>query len=73
MEYFLQQKLMEDKKFKKYLEDNSSYIKYLNRNPENYKLFMKEMKEKYKERATDKLNDAINTIDIVSSIIDTLK
>ncbi len=73
MEYFLQQKLMEDKKFKKYLEDNSSYIKYLNRNPENYKLFMKEMKEKYKERATDKLNDMVNTIDIVSSLIDTFK
>ena len=34
---------------------------------------MREMKERYKERTTDKLNDAINTIDIVSSIIDTLK
>ncbi len=72
MEYFLQQKLIEDKKFKKYLDDNSNYIKYLNRNPEYYKIFMKEMKEKYKERATDKLSDAINTIDIVSSILDTL-
>ena len=73
MEYFLQQKLVEDKKFKKYLDDNSYYIKYLNRNPENYKLFMKEMKEKYKERATDKLSDVVNTIDIVSSLIDTFK
>ena len=73
MEYFLQQKLMEDKKFKKYLEDNSSYIKYLNRDPMYYKTFMKEMKEKYKERATDKLNDMVNTIDIVSSLIDTFK
>jgi len=73
MEYFLQAKLLEDKKFKKYLEENSNYIKYLNRNPEYYKTFIKEMKEIYKERATDKLNDAINTIDIVSSILDTLK
>ena len=73
MEYFLQQKLVEDKKFKKYLDDNSYYIKYLNRNPKNYKLFMKEMKEKYKERATDKLSDVVNTIDIVSSLIDTFK
>lgn len=73
MEYFLQNKLNEDKKFKKYLEENSTYIKYLNRNPEYYRDFMKEMKVLYKERTTDKLNDAINTIDIVSSILDTLK
>ena len=31
MEYFLQQKLIEDKKFKRYLDENSNYIKYLNR------------------------------------------
>lgn len=73
MEYFLQNKLNEDKKFKKYLEENSTYIKYLNRNPESYREFIKEMKTLYKERTTDKLNDAINTIDIVSSILDTLK
>jgi len=30
------------------------------------------MKELYKERPSDKLNDAINTIDIVSSILETL-
>ncbi len=73
MEFYLQNKLREDKKFKRYLEENSAFIKYLNRNPEYYKEFMKIMKEKYKERATDKLSDAINTVEIVSSIIDTLK
>ena len=73
MEFFLQQKLNDDKKFKKYLDNNSNYIKYLNRNPENYKPFVKDMKEIYKERATDKINDAINTIDVVSSLLDTLK
>ncbi len=73
MEYYLQQKLIEDKKFRKYFEENTNYVKYLNRNPEYQKQFMKEMKELYKERTTDKLNDAINTIEIVSSILDTLK
>lgn len=72
MEYFLQSKYLEDKKFKKYLDENSSYIKYLNRNPENYKMFIKQMKEFYKERTSDKISDAINTIDIVSSILETL-
>ncbi len=73
MEYFLQQKLKEDKKFKKYFDENSNQVKYFNRNPEYYKTFMKDMKELYKERTTDKLSDALNTIEIVSSIIDTLK
>lgn len=73
MEYFLQNKLQEDKKFKKYLEENSGYIKYLNRNPESYKEFMKEMKKLYKETTSDKLNDALSTIDIISSVLETLK
>ena len=73
MEYYLQNKLQEDKKFKRYLDENTGYIKYLNRNPEYYKDFIKQMKEIYKERPSDKLNDAINTIDIISSIIETLK
>ena len=73
MEYFLQEKYNEDKKFKRYLDENSNYIKYLNRNPETYKNFIKEMKELYKERTSDKINDAINTIDIVSSILGTLQ
>ena len=41
MEYFLQEKYNEDKKFKRYLDENSQYVKYLNRNPENYKNFIK--------------------------------
>ena len=73
MEYYLQNKLQEDKKFKRYLDENSGYIKYLNRNPESYKEFIKEMKVLYKDRPTDKLSDAINTIDIVSSLLETLQ
>ena len=72
MEYFLQEKLKNDKNFKRYLDENSYYIKELNRDPENYKKFIKDMKVLYKERTTDKLNDAINTIDIISSILENL-
>ena len=73
MEYFLQQKLKEDKKFKRYFDENTAYVKYLNRNPMYYKEFMKNMKSLYKENTTDKINDAINTIGIISSVIDTIK
>jgi hypothetical protein len=73
MEYFLQEKLKTDKNFKRYLAENSNNIKYLNRDPNYHKEFMRLMKEHYKERTTDKINNAVNTINIVSSIIDTLK
>lgn len=73
MEYFLQKKYREDKDFKRYLENNSNYLKYLNRDSNYYSEFIKNMKGLYKERTTDKLNNAINTINIVSSIIDTIK
>ena len=73
MEYYLQKKLMEDKNFKRYILENSYHIKYLNRNPEYHKDFTRIMKEQYKERPTDKINNVVNTIDIVSSVIDTLK
>lgn len=72
MEYFLLDKLNSDKNFKKYLYENSNFIKELNRDPSYYKEFMREMKEAYKERTSDKINNAINTIDIISSVIDTL-
>lgn len=72
MEYYLQKKLQDDKKFERYLRENTEYIKYLNRNPETYKKFIKDMKVLYKERTSDKLSDALNTIDIVSSILGTL-
>ena len=72
MEYYLQEKRNKDKYFKKYLDENSNFIKYLNRNPEYEREFIRNMKELYKERTTDKINDAINTIDIVSTLLDTI-
>ena len=72
MEYYLIQKYNEDKNFKRYLDENSNHIKYLNRDPAYYRKFMGIMKNQYKERTTDKINNAINTIEIISSIINTI-
>lgn len=72
MEYYLQEKYENNKNFKRYLDENSQYVKYLNRNPEYYKEFLRIMKDQYKEKTTDKINDAINTIDIISQVIDTI-
>lgn len=73
MESNLYIKFLENEKEKRYLDENSYFIKYLNRNPDSYYEFIKIMKEKYKERTTDKLESAINTIDIINTVLNTIK
>ena len=57
----------------KYLRENSYWYKYLNRSSNNLKLLEKEMKEKYKLTTQDKLENAINSINVISNLIDVLK
>ena len=73
MEPIIYERLKQNPKIYELLKHNSYYIKQLNRNPNNYKIFIKDMKEKYKLRATDKINEAIDNIDLVSNILDALK
>ena len=56
-----------------YLKENSWYIKDLNRGIKNYEDFVKDMKVKYKERTTDKINSALDNISVISSVLDVLK
>lgn len=73
MELEIQQKLREDKKMYAYLKENSEWMKLLNRNKDHYQNFINEMKEKYKLRVTDKVSDAIDNIDLISTVLSTLK
>lgn len=73
MNLILQKKLMEDEKMAELLKQNSYWIKNLNRKEESYKDFVREMKVKYNLRVTDKINEAIDNIDLISSILETLK
>ncbi len=73
MDVFLQQKLTEDTKMAELLKLNSYWYKELNRNSEQYKNFVNAMKEKYHLKVTDKINNAIDNIDIITGILDTLK
>lgn len=73
MENGLYMKFLENPKEKKYLDENSFWIKDLNRNPNNYYKFIETMKAQYKDRPVDKLESAINTIDVVSSVLNTFK
>ena len=52
--------------YKRYLRSNSYWYKTLMRNPEMMDVFVSEVKEKYKLRTTDKINNFIDKIDMVS-------
>lgn len=59
--------------YQRYIRENSYWYKILNRNPEAFKKFEEEAKEKYQLRPIDRLNRAIETIELMSSIFSVLK
>lgn len=69
MFYEVKDKLDKDPRFKKYLRENSNWYKKLNRNPNSYNEFVKEMKVKYKLRTIDKIDNFVDTVDLVTKII----
>lgn len=73
MQKSLQIKFKENTKMHEYLRLNSNWYKDLNRSTSNYKNFENTIKEMYKLRTTDKINDAIENIDLISSVLNVLK
>lgn len=73
MQLSIQMELEKNPKMANYLKLNSYWYKELNRNPANYKRFVEEMKIKYKLRTTDKVSEVIDNIDLISTILQTLK
>ena len=66
------QKLREDKKMLGYLRENSHWYKELNRDPNNYKTFVKVMREKYKLKVSDKIESAVDNIELITSVLNVL-
>ena len=65
--------LRKDKKMNELFKYNTYWIKDLNRNPLYIKQFKENMKIKYHLRATDKISDAIDNIDLISNVLSSLK
>lgn len=65
--------LKNDEKMREFLHENSEWYKYLNRNANNYQNFVKTMKKKYKLNPTDKIASTLDNIDLISSVIQTIK
>ena len=55
------------------LKENSYFFKELNRGNISYKQFSDAMKEKYKERTTDKMDKLVDNIELISSVLNVLK
>lgn len=73
MQLYNQILFKENPKLYNLLKENSYYFKALNRDTLNFKMFEKEMKIKYKERTTDKLENAVENIEFISSVLSALK
>ena len=69
MKIDIKRKLDENVKYKELLRLNSYWYKYLNRNPDNYDEFVKDIKEKYKLRTIDKIDGFVDTLDLITKII----
>ncbi len=73
MELYLQVSFKNNPKEYMHLKENSYYFKELNRGVIDYKKFADNMKIKYKERVTDKINNVVENIDLISSVLNVLK
>lgn len=69
----LQFKLKSNPLFIKYLHENSYWYKFLNRDPSLFDEFVNEVRTNYKLRTTDKINKALSTFEMISTIISSLK
>ncbi len=63
------EKLKKNKKFHQYLRENSNYYKLLNRSDKNYNTFVNDMKKKYKLRTIDKVDNFVDSVDLITKII----
>lgn len=69
----LQFKIKNNPNYIRFLRENSYWYKFLNRDPATFREFEEEVKTVYHLRPTDKISRAIDTIDMVQSILSTLK
>lgn len=73
MELSVLNKIRSNKKHYDFLRSHSYWYKYLNRNPNNLKNFLSEYKKYSRETTTNKVNDTINNIDMVTNILKVLE
>ena len=68
----LQFKIKNDANGLRYLREHSNWYKYLNRDSSYYNVFIEEVKTVYKLRPTDKISKALDTFDMVQTLLSNL-
>lgn len=62
-------RLKQDKKYLTFLRENSDWYKKLNRDSDNIDLFISKMKEKYHLRTIDKVDNIVDSVDLITKIL----
>ena len=73
MDEVIIKKLMENKEYYEYLKENSEWVKYLKRDKNKYNDFVKFIKEKYRLRVQDKVNNAVDNLGVLSEVLSSIK
>lgn len=68
-----QLKISSDQMLIRFIREYPIWYKYLNRNPDLFNNMVQDMKEKYKLTTSDRINNALNSIGMLQSLIDVLK
>ncbi len=69
----LQFKIKSNPDYIRYLRENSSWYKILNRDPSMFKKFIDNVKTEYQLRTSDRISRALNTIELFQNIVTNLK
>ena len=69
----LQFKIKSNPNYIRFLRENSYWYKYLNRDEAYFKQFEEEVKTAYKLRTSDKVNKALTTVEMIQTVLSTLK
>lgn len=69
----LQIKINSDYRLKSFIREYPIWYKRLNRNPDLYKEFVMDMKDKYKLNLSDRLNKTLSNIGMIQTFLDVLK
>ena len=73
MSYEIQYRINNDINLKKFIREHSYWYKALNRDSNNFKYFVDDMKVKYKLTTVDKLNKTVENIGMIQSFLEVLK
>lgn len=69
----LQFKIKNDVNSLRYLHENSNWYKFLNRDSSNYNFFIEEVKTVYKLRPADRISKALDTFDMIQTLLANLR